>query len=103
MDGPREILIHASCVRPHLLLGGDRELVLALATLAVILAFALMSWWGVLLALALWILGMWALVRMGKSDAVLRHVYLRHVRYHDYYPARSGRDAQAPRLPTAWR
>ena len=48
------------------------------------LAFSLASWWGIGLAVALWIGSMAALQRMGKADPLLRHVYLRHIRYTAY-------------------
>jgi type IV secretion system protein VirB3 len=44
MEKPREIVIHQSANRPHLLLGGDRELVLFVALLSAMLVFALVTW-----------------------------------------------------------
>ena len=82
-DKPREIVIHQSANRPNLLLGGDRELVLVMVMIAGGLAFSLASWWGIGLAVALWIGSMGALQRMGKADPLLRPVYLRHIRYAD--------------------
>ena len=77
-DAPRETVIHQSANRPNLLLGGDRELVLVMVMIAGGLAFSLASWWGIGLAVALWIGSMAALQRMGKADPLLRLVYLRH-------------------------
>src|SRR5689334_4568629 len=92
----RHSVIHASANRPVLLLGGDRELVLLTGMLLAMLAFALMTWWGLLLSVALWLTVIGVLRRMGKADPLLRRVYVRHVRYCDYYPARSGVDAAPP-------
>ena len=40
MSGPREVPFHESANRPQLLMGGDRELILASAILAAMLVFA---------------------------------------------------------------
>ncbi len=55
MEKPREILIHQSANRPHLLLGGDRELVLFAALMSAMLIFALVTWWGIAAGAALWV------------------------------------------------
>ena len=91
MDKPREVVIHQSANRPHLLLGGDRELVLFSALLSAMLIFALVTWWGVLTGIVLWFLSVAILSRMGKADPLLRQVYLRHLRYRPFYPAKSCR------------
>ena len=103
MDKPREIVIHQSANRPHLILGGDRELVLFAALMSAMLVFALVTWWGVLAGIALWFLAVAALSRMGKADPLLRRVYLRHVRYQAFYPAKSSiRSASVP-TPRSWK
>ena len=102
-DAPRETVIHQSANRPNLLLGGDRELVLVMVMIAGGLAFSLASWWGIGLAVALWIGSMAALQRMGKADPLLRPVYLRHIRYRAYYPAKSGLHGQTTETPANWR
>ena len=103
-DNPRETAIHQSANRPNLLLGGDRELVLVMVMIAGGLAFSLASWWGIGLAVALWIGSMAALQRMGKADPLLRPVYLRHIRYTTaYYPAKSGLHGQNTETPANWR
>ena len=53
MDKPREVIIHQSANRPHMLLGGDRELVLFAALLSAMLIFALVTWWAVAAGIAL--------------------------------------------------
>ena len=102
-DKPREILIHQSANRPNLLLGGDRELVLVMVMIAGGLAFSLASWWGIGLAVALWVGSMGALQRMGKADPLLRPVYLRHIRYVEFYPAKSGLHGRTTETPSGWR
>jgi type IV secretion system protein VirB3 len=102
-DSQREAPFFASANRPHLLLGGDRELVLFAGLTSACLAFALATWWGAIVGLALWIGSVAVLSRMGKSDPLLRKVYLRHIRYASFYPAKSRLIARAPSQPRGWR
>ncbi len=103
MQKPREIAIHQSANRPHLLLGGDRELVLFAALLSAMLVFALVTWWGVIAGVVLWFLAVAVLSRMGKADPLLRQVYLRHIKYQPFYPAKSSLRADSTTTPRTWR
>lgn len=103
MDRPREITIHPSANRPNLLLGGDRELVLFTGLMSAILAFALVTWWGVATGVVLWLGAVAVLSRMGKADPLLRPVYLRHMKYRAYYPAKSRLTSRPMRTPRSWR
>jgi len=89
-DRAREVLIHQSANRPNQIMGGDRELVLTTILISVSLGFSLASLWGVALAVAWHLSAMAVLKRMGKADPLLRHVYMRHIRYRPFYPAKSG-------------
>jgi type IV secretory pathway TrbD component len=102
MERPREILIHQSCNRPNLLLGCDRELVLFAALLSAMLTFALVTWWGVATGLLLWLVAVAVLSRMGKADPMLRQVYIRHVKYRPFYPAKSGLASRSQSTPRRW-
>lgn len=102
-DTPRETLIHQSANRPHLILGGDRELVLFAGLTAACLGFTLSTWWGVLIGIVFWLAAVAVLSRMGKADPLLRHVYLRHIRYGAFYPAKSSRAAVALPSKAKWR
>ncbi len=102
-DKPREVIIHQSANRPNLLVGGDRELVLVTMMIAAGLAFSLATLWGIGLAVLFWIASIGVLQRMGKTDPLLRHVYLRHIRYLSFYPAKSGLHAPSPETPGSWR
>jgi type IV secretion system protein VirB3 len=103
MDRPREIVIHQSANRPHLLLGGDRELVLFAALMSAMLIFALITWWGIVAGIALWIASVAALSRMGRFDPMLRQVYVRHVKYRVFYPAKGRLRCETYTTPKAWR
>lgn len=98
LDKPREIVIHQSANRPHLLLGGDRELVLFSGLTAACLAFTLATWWGVLAGVAFWLAAVAVLTRMGKADPMMRHV-----RYAGFYAAKSRLYAQQSQVPRHWR
>jgi type IV secretory pathway TrbD component len=102
-EKPREVIIHQSANRPNLLLGGDRELVLVTIMITTGLGFSLASWWGIGLAVVFWLGSVGSLQRMGKADPLLRHVYLRHIRYLAFYPAKSGLHAVSAETPRRWR
>jgi len=103
MDAPREVPFHESANRPQLLMGGDRELILVSAILAAMLVFAVMKWWSIIAGLILWLITVGVLVRMAKVDPLLRHVYIRHIRYRGFYPAKSRMSAPPTATPAKWR
>ena len=76
---------------------------LVAALIAVSLAFSLATWWGIGLSVAFWVGAMAALQRMGKADPLLRHVYLRHIRYTAFYPAKSHLYSPSSETPAGWR
>jgi type IV secretion system protein VirB3 len=102
-DKPREVIIHQSANRPNQILGGDRELVLIAMITAVSLAFSLGTWWGLGLSVAFWIGAVAVLQRMGKADPLLRQIYIRHIRYRPFYPAKSGLFSRCLAPPRNWR
>ena len=102
-DRPREITIHQSANRPNQILGGDRELILVSVLVAVSLAFSLASWWGVALSIGFWVSAVAVFQRMGKADPMMRHVYMRHIRYRSFYPAKSGLLSTCLQTPARWR
>jgi len=102
-DRPREVVIHQSANRPNQILGGDRELVLVAALIAVSLAFSLATWWGIGVSVGFWIAAMAILQRMGKADPMLRQIYMRHIRYRAFYPAKSGLFSRCLQTPGRWR
>lgn len=103
MDSPQEITIHGSLARPRLILGADRELVISLGLISAVLVFALVTWWGILLGIFLWLAGVALLVRMGKADPLMRQIYLRHVKYQAFYRAKAGALGSGVRLLRRWR
>ena len=102
-DRPREVVIHQSANRPNLILGGDRELVLLAVLTAVSLAFSLGTWWELGLSVGFWLGAVAVLQRMGKADPLLRQIYMRHIRYRAFYPAKSGLRSRCLLPPRTWR
>ena len=68
--------IHRAGIRPHLFLGGDRELVLFSGLIAFVLTFACFQGVAILTGIALWMVALFVLAADGKSgstDAVRLH------------------------------
>ena len=88
-DQPRAIPIHLSLIRPILLMGAERELVLISGILAAVLVMSLARLLFTIIGVVFWALSLGALQRAAKSDPQFTRVYLRHTRYRAYYPAQS--------------
>jgi type IV secretory pathway TrbD component len=90
MDDSRHTTIHASLTRSLLLAGAERELVLMNGTAIAALIFGVgFHWASVTVALVFATVGHWALTRVAKHDPQMSRIYIRHVRYQEYYPARA--------------
>ena len=100
---PREIPIHQSANRPNTLIGADREMVLLAIMIAFGMGLSLATWWGLVLAAMFWVGAVGVLQRMGKADPLLRQVYLRHIRYQSWYPAKSGIHSASFQTPPKWK
>jgi type IV secretion system protein TrbD len=85
----RRTPFHRVLHRPHLLLGGERELVMMTAFVAGALGFAALNGVAAVIAAVLWFGCLAALRRMAKADPQMSRVYVRQLRYRRYYPARS--------------
>ena len=85
----RRVPIHRSVVRPHLFLGGDREMVLFTALIAITLIVPTFNLMAILLGISVWFVALFLLRLLAKSDTQMRHVYLRHRKYQRFYGARS--------------
>jgi type IV secretory pathway TrbD component len=89
MSELRRTAFHRALHRPHLFLGGERELVMTTALLAGGLALSAQNGVATAVSAAVWF-GLIALLRMmAKADPQMSRVYLRQLRYQAYYPARS--------------
>ena len=102
-DTPRVVPIHQSAHRPAQIRGCDRGLILTTLFAAFCLAFSLLTVWGFAVSAAFWFAAVAVLRRMGKADPLLRQVYIRHLRYREWYPAKSGVLSQLAGVPKGWR
>src|SRR5215471_19926082 len=92
-DQPVLTPMHASVNRPQLLMGGDRELVLLAGLLCGVMGVSVMTIMSFFIAGVSFGAIVMVLARLGKADPLMRKVYSRHIRYRDFYPAKSGKKA----------
>ena len=83
------VSLHRVLHRPHLFLGGERELVMFTALVCAGFAVSSQTVWAALLGLLIWCLCIGFFRQMAKFDPHLRRIYLRHLKYQSYYPPRS--------------
>ena len=102
MDMPREVKYHESANRHNQILGGEREWVLVMAMVSIVLIAMIQTWWSALLGVSLWCSSIAVLKRMGKADPIMTKIMVKHIRYRDYYPGQSGIDRRAPEGPKQW-
>jgi type IV secretory pathway TrbD component len=96
---PRLSTIHQSLARPLLLAGAERAPAIAnwIAAASILFGGGL-HWYTIGASVLLLTLGHWALVQAAKFDPELSRVYLRHIRYQDYYPPRAAVTAPLARV-----
>src|SRR5271156_3294199 len=91
--------VHQTLTQPILLGGGERPLAIANWITAAALVFGGgLHWYTVAMGAFLLTVGHWALVQAAKFDSQLSRVYVRHIRYQDYYLARASVAAPSPRI-----
>jgi type IV secretory pathway TrbD component len=101
-DPPVLTEMHASLNRPQLLMGGDRELVLLAGLLSAVMAVSVMTMMSFFIAGVAFGTIVMVLARLGKADPLMRKVYGRHIRYKDFYPAKSGKKAVGIPTRMSW-
>ncbi len=94
--GPSRTRVRQSLLRPMLMLGAERELVLASGMIAAMLAFALDNLVLAAIGVGFWLVALVVLQRMAKHDPQLSRVYVRHVNKKIYYPATAHVGASEP-------
>ncbi|HTJ27569.1 MAG TPA: conjugal transfer protein TrbD [Candidatus Limnocylindria bacterium] len=85
-----------SLLRPLLMLGAERELVLASGMIAAMLAFAMGDLVLAAIGVGFWLAALVVLQRMAKHDPQLSRVYVRHVNKKIFYPAAAHVSASEP-------
>lgn len=100
---PVQTPMRASLNRPQLLLGGERGLVLFAGVMCAVLVASTLKFSAFVLAAGTWAFFVAVLSRMGKYDPMLSRVYARHLRYRDWYPAKSGIHIRGRKTKMNWR
>ena len=85
----RHLPFHRVLHRPNLFLGGEREPTLLTLILAGGVAVSGMNTVSFLVGTALWFSAIPVLRWMAKADPQMSRIYVRHIKYRGYYPARS--------------
>lgn len=98
----RDIMINQALCRPDHLWGVERELVLSTLLIVVSLICLAMSWWATFFGIALWIIVYNGLRMMAAADPMMSRIYLRHIKYRAYYPARSTPWAETKKQFKGW-
>jgi len=88
--------LHQSMLRPLLLLGSERELILALGIVAGVFIVSLFQLWAAIFGLVLWAIGAWVLTRAASFDPQLSKTFGRSLRYRKLYKS-SATPFAAPR------
>lgn len=86
--------------RPQQVMGGERELMLFSMLLAGGLIISALNWVATIIGVIIWMVCVKGLRMMAKVDPVLSKVYIRQLRYKQYYPAfsRPSRVAKTSRI-----
>jgi type IV secretion system protein VirB3 len=85
----RTVPIRRAANRVVLFMGGDRKLVLFSGVLAFALIFTAQRLPTIIFGALLWFFALFVFRKLAKADPLMRQVYMRHMRYRKYYPARS--------------
>ena len=80
---------HRSLTRHNLFMGGDREMMMMVWLISFTLIVGVLSWFTCVYGILFWLVCSFLLRQMAKADPLMRHVYLRHIRYKKYYSAHS--------------
>ena len=95
----RQIPIYRALNRSKLILGCDRELLLMSGLIVATLIFVAATIPSAVAGIAIWFIAFALLRKMGKADPQMRDIYLQHIKYRAYYPARATPFARA----TVWK
>ena len=86
----RRVPIHQSLIRPALVLGAERDLVLWSGLVAFLVGMGGFTLVSAAVGFLWWVCTVFVLRRMARKDPMLSRVWLRHIRQQDFYPARAG-------------
>jgi len=88
-DKLQAIKVHSALNKPNLLLGGERELMLLVGLFSALMIFIAMTWQTLIIGIILWLILSMLLRMMAKADPLMSKIYLRQLKYKDFYTAHS--------------
>jgi type IV secretion system protein VirB3 len=88
-DKLQAIKVHSALNKPNLLLGGERELMLMVGLFSALMIFIAMTWQTFIIGIALWVILSMLLRMMATADPLMSKIYLRQLKYKDFYTAHS--------------
>lgn len=89
---PRRIPIHVAPMRPMLVMGGERALVMLTGLVAITFWLGFLrsfSFWPLTIGLLVWFGGLFLFKRTARNDPQMFAVMRRHMKYRAHYMARS--------------
>lgn len=90
----RAIPIHSALLRPNLLAGGERELVILNTIIAAVLIFGVGGEMGIVMGAVIWTIMHFALVQLARRDPDFRAIFSRQIHQQKVYSAAADPDAQ---------
>lgn len=84
-DALRQTRIRRALHRPQQIWGGERELMLFSILVAGGIIIAAMNVVATVIGMGLWLVCVYGLRKMAKADPVMSKVYMRQLRFRDYY------------------
>jgi len=85
----KSVKVHSALNKPNLLLGGERELMLIVGLFSSVMIFIALTWQTFIIGVLLWTTLSMLLRMMAKVDPMMSKIYLRQLKYRDFYPAHS--------------
>ena len=82
-----EVTIHSALNTPNLLFGADRELILVVGLISAVLIFLGMTIQTAIIGIVIWLIFSLALRMMAKADPLMRHIYIKQIKYKKFYQA----------------
>lgn len=89
MSGRRYIEVHKALHRHTLILGAERDLVMLTVLFCFLAGLANMTILAGVIVFFVWIFAIVSLRKMAKADPLMSKVYLLHIKYQDFYTAKS--------------
>lgn len=81
--------IYSALNKPNLIFGADRELILMTGVVSFALFFTGLTMVTTLTAIVILMINSFFLRLMAKSDPLMRHIFIRQVKYNRFYYAKS--------------